>query len=127
MLFFIALGGAAGALARYGLGGWMHARLGAAFPWGTFAVNAIGCLLVGFFLRTSESVVITPELRAGIAIGLLGAFTTFSTFSWEALALMRDGEWGRAGAYIGGSVLLGLAAAAAGIATAATLYGRAAR
>ncbi len=107
---WVAIGGAFGALARYGLGGWVQARAGGEFPWGTLVVNAVGSLALGFVLRVSESVVIAPGMRAFVAIGILGAFTTFSTFSYETVALLQDGEWTRAGAYALGSLLIGLAA-----------------
>lgn len=107
---YVAIGGAFGALARYGLSGWVQARAGGEFPWGTFVVNALGSLVLGFVLRVAESIVIAPEMRAFVAIGILGAFTTFSTFSYETVALLQDGEWARAGAYALGSLLLGLAA-----------------
>lgn len=115
ILLYIAAGGAAGALARYGLGAWVHTWAGAAFPWGTLVVNGLGSFLLGFALRVMESTTASPELRALITVGLLGAFTTFSTYSYEAVALLRDGEWGRASAYALGSVALGLAAVGAGL------------
>jgi len=121
MLLWIAIGGAAGALARYGLSGWVHTRLGESFPWGTLVVNACGCLALGFFLRYVEGTTVSPEARGMVAIGVLGAFTTFSTFSWEAVMLIRDGAWARATAYISTSVLIGLGALFAGVAAAAAL------
>lgn len=115
LVVYVALGGALGAAARYGLGGWIHSWAGSGFPWGTFAINATGSLLVGFLLRFLEGVAATPELRGFLTIGLLGAFTTFSTFSQETVALLQDGEWARAGLYSVGSLLLGLAAVFTGL------------
>ncbi len=117
-LLYIALGGAVGALARYGLAGWVHAQSGGTFPWGTFWVNLSGCFLLGLALGVLEATVAPPRVRELVAIGILGAFTTFSTFSWEAVALLRAGEWARAGGYLGGSVLLGLLGVLGGLALA---------
>lgn len=113
-LILIAAGGALGALARYGLAGWVQARAGL-FPWGTLAVNVLGSFLLGFAIRYMESVAVPPEWRQAIAIGLLGAFTTFSTFSYEAVALAHDGDWGGAAAYVAGSIVLAIAALLAGL------------
>lgn len=116
MLLYIAAGGAAGALARYGLGGWVQAWMGDRFPWGTFVVNGTGSLLIGFALRYLEGVPASPELRALVTVGLLGAFTTFSTYTYETVALLRDRAWLRAALYSLGSLGLGLAAVGAGLA-----------
>lgn len=120
-LLYVAAGGALGALARYGLSGWIQDVSGGLFPWGTLVVNVLGCFLLGFALAWLERVALAAELRSFLGIGLLGAFTTFSTFSYEAVALLRDRDWLRAGGYLSGSLLLGLAAAAAGLALATTL------
>lgn len=112
----IALGGALGALARYGLSGWIHGRMGAAFPWGTLGVNVLGSFLIGLCFSYLQHTSLPPETREFVAIGLLGAFTTFSTFTWETAALLQDGEWSRAALYVGGSLVLGLAAVLAGLA-----------
>ncbi len=114
-LLYVALGGAVGALARYGLGGWVQERAGFEFPWGTLVVNVLGCLLIGFALRYLEAVRLPPDVRVLVAVGILGAFTTFSTFSYEAVALVEDGAWGRAAGYSLGSLALGIAAVYAGI------------
>jgi CrcB protein len=118
ILLYVALGGALGAVARYGVGGWIQDRAGFGFPWGTLVVNVLGALLIGFALRYLEAVRLSPEVRALIIIGGLGAFTTFSTFSYETVALLEDGEWLRAGAYAVGSLALGLVAVYAGLAVA---------
>ncbi|MHB1169081.1 MAG: fluoride efflux transporter CrcB [Longimicrobiales bacterium] len=120
-VLYIALGGAAGAVARYGLGGWIQARAGSSFPLGTLVVNVVGSLLLGFVLHYLEAVRLAPELRASITIGLLGAFTTFSTFSYETVEMLGVGAWGKAGAYALGSLLLGLGAVIAGSAASAWL------
>lgn len=111
---YIAVGGAVGAVARYGLSGWVHDRAGFGFPWGTLAVNLLGCLLIGFALRALEAIQVGADTRALVAVGLLGSFTTFSTFGYETMAMLEDGGWGRAGAYTAASVVLGLVAVQVG-------------
>ena len=74
MLLYVAAGGAVGALARYGLSGWVHRYAGAGFPWGTLAVNLIGCFLIGLSMRWLEATSASAELRTLVTIGLLGAF-----------------------------------------------------
>ena len=115
LLLYVAVGGAMGALARYGLGGWVHTWAGTRIPWGTFVVNASGSLLIGLALRFLEGVPSTPEVRALVSIGLLGAFTTFSTYTYETVALVRSGEWARAGVYSLGSLAVGVLAVAVGL------------
>lgn len=110
----MALGGAAGALARYGVGGWIHELTGASFPWGTMTVNVVGCFALGLVTPLLQASIATPEARAFVAVGLLGGFTTFSTFSYETVALVQDGQWTRAATYTFGSVGLGLVAVFAG-------------
>jgi len=106
-ILVVASGGALGAVARYLATGWVQDLTGGFFPWGTFAVNAMGSFLLGFTLVWLQGTVNSAELRQLITIGFLGSFTTFSTFSYEATALIRDGEWWRAGGYTLGSVALG--------------------
>lgn len=114
----VALGGAFGAVARYGLSGWIQNLLGTTFPMGTLVVNVIGSFLLGLSLPLFESLAWSAEARTMITIGFLGAFTTYSTFSYEAVVLLEGGEWARGGMYIGGSLLLGLAAVVGGMAVA---------
>lgn len=116
LLLMVAFGGAAGALARYALGGWVQSQIDTAFPLGTFLVNILGSFGLGFSFYVLESLALPTELRSLVTIGFLGAFTTFSTFSYEAVILMEGGEWHRAGVYIGGSLLLGLAGVMTGLA-----------
>ena len=121
---YVALGGALGALARYGISGWVYDRMGENFPWGTLVVNLVGCLALGLVIRWLQVSAVAPELRPFLTIGVLGAFTTFSTFSYETVALLQEGQWFRAGLYMGGSVVLGLIAMVAGMAL-ATAFARA--
>jgi CrcB protein len=117
-LLAVALGGALGAVARYLASGWLQDVTRGFFPWGTFGVNVAGSLLLGFALVWLQGTVASAEVRALITIGFLGSFTTFSTFSYETVAMLRDGEWWRAGGYAAGSLALGLVAVAAGAAIA---------
>lgn len=121
LLIYLAIGGALGTILRYALGGWVHSWAGVAFPWGTLAVNVIGSFVLGVTMRASQSLLLAPELRAFIAIGLCGAFTTFSTYSYEAFVLMQKGEWTKAGLYAFGSLIMGVLAIAAGFITAARM------
>ena len=91
-LLAIAGGGALGALLRFGMSNSVYRLLGRDFPYGTMAVNVLGSLLMGFlFVLFVERMVVSAEWRSGLLIGLLGAFTTFSTFSFETLALFDAG------------------------------------
>ncbi len=118
-LLLIALGGAIGSVLRYLVALWMHRLTGAGFPWGTLAVNVTGCLLIAVLhaLFTGPPPAVTPvreELRLALLVGLLGGFTTFSTFGLETLTLLQDARYAAASAYVLLSNTLGLAAAAAG-------------
>ncbi len=89
----IALGGAVGALGRFYLSTGVYALIGRDFPYGTLAVNVLGSVVMGLLYALAlERFPLTPELRAGLWVGLLGAFTTFSTFSIETVQLIEDGE-----------------------------------
>ena len=120
-LAYVALGGALGAVARYGISGWVYDRMGETFPWGTVVVNVLGCLALGAVVRWLHVSAVPPEIRPFLTIGLLGAFTTFSTFSYETVALLQEGQWLRAGLYVGASVALGLIAMVAGMAVVTTV------
>ena len=117
-LFSVALGGAIGASARY-LTGQALVRLGGGFPYGTLAVNVIGSLLMGlaFVLLTQNAPKWTPLFMTGI----LGGFTTFSAFSFDAYQLYERGQSGAAVVYVIASVILSIAALIAGIALARSL------
>jgi len=104
-------GGFLGALSRYGLSGLVHRQMPlTTFPYGTLAVNLLGCLLIGLIAGLGESrQLFGPEVRSFALIGLLGGFTTFSTFGYETFAMIRDSEYVRAAANVGVHVGLGLA------------------
>jgi len=88
----IAAGGALGSVLRFWMSGWTHGLLGRGFPYGTLLVNVLGCLLMGvLFVWLTERVSIAPVWRAGLLIGVLGGFTTFSAFSMETLNLLEEG------------------------------------
>jgi len=112
---YIAVGGAIGSLARYGMGAWIQAKDAVGFPWGTFAVNGLGSLLIGVVLGYLTAVEAGPNLRLFLVVGILGGFTTFSTFSYEVVTLFQSGEWARAGLYAVGSLVLGVAAVLVGL------------
>jgi fluoride exporter len=111
-VLLVALGGAVGSAARYGLGSWvLHHSPGWKFPLGTFVVNVAGCLVAGLLIGLAQRCdFLSADLRLLVFTGFLGGFTTFSAFGVETVALMQRGDWGVAGAYIGLSVLCGVVA-----------------
>lgn len=119
MWIYVGVGGLLGTLARYHLQGLVQPQAGARFPVGTLLVNVLGSLVLGFIARLgAETTAFTPELRAGLTIGLCGGFTTMSTFAYESVALVGDGQYGRAGAYLVTTIVGSLIAVAAGAAVA---------
>lgn len=120
MLAYIALGGLLGTVSRYGLQGWVQAHVpGAQLPVGTVTVNLLGSLVLGFAMRyATGSALLSPEVRAGLTIGFCGAFTTMSTFAYESLALLGDGEYVQAAAYMAATVVGCLLATIVGFALA---------
>ena len=107
----VALGGALGSMARYFVGSFVQLRAGAGFPTGTLVINITGSFLLAFLLRYAlDGGSLSPELRLLLTTGFCGGYTTFSTFSYETAALMRDGEHARALTYVGASVGLSLLA-----------------
>ena len=115
----IGIGGAIGAIGRYALQGLVYQFTGTGFPYGTLAVNVIGCFLIGVFMELSENrFYIDPQIRIFITVGILGGFTTFSTFGYETFSLLRDGEFMRASFNVINSVLIGLAVVWLGFITA---------
>src|SRR5678810_829250 len=116
MIAYITLGGILGTLARYFIQGWVQQRSTLeTFPIGTLFINLIGSFMVGLVIRLSTgSTLINPDLRAGLTIGFCGAFTTMSTFSYESMKLLADGEYWYASLYMGGTVIGCLGAVIAG-------------
>ena len=112
---WIALAGAVGTLCRYALGRWVLDMTGGTFPWGTFAVNALGCLVIGMIAGGVErEALVSPVVRLTIIVGFLGGFTTFSSFALEAYSLAHTHDWLAAGGYVLLTNLSGLGAVWAG-------------
>jgi CrcB protein len=107
----VALGAALGAPLRYLADRAVQARLGSRFPWGTFAVNVVGCLVLGAVAGSGSA---PAGVVALVGTGFCGALTTYSTFSWETLRLAEEGEWWWSAGYVLGSTAVGLGAAAVG-------------
>lgn len=111
----VAIGGALGAVSRYGLDGWIERRVESSFPWSTFVINISGCFLVGFLVAAVVDRERAPQwLRVGLIVGFCGGFTTFSTFAQETLDLLEGRELALALASVAGSVVLGVVAVLGG-------------
>lgn len=100
----ISIGAVLGANARFLVGGWIADRLGASFPFGTLVINVTGSLLIGLVLTLSTERLVPDWFRPMLAIGFLGSYTTFSTFSYETLSLVQAGAWPAAAVNVGASV-----------------------
>lgn len=113
----VAIGGAAGAVARYLVDGWVSDRAGGGFPYGTLVVNLSGAFVLGLLATLAlERSVLPAAIRPSVLIGFVGAYTTFSTWMLETWRLAEQGAWLGAIANVGGSVVLGLVAMGMGIA-----------
>ena len=110
-ILYVALGGALGSVSRYLVGTWAQtASQSIDFPYGTLTVNLVGCFVIGFLSQLAETRgVFTPETRAMVFIGVLGGFTTFSSFGNDSINLLRDGSTFNALANVGANVIFGLA------------------
>ena len=116
-LVLVLTGGALGSGGRYLVSLWMADRFGAAFPWGTLTVNVAGSFLIGLLATVADELGgIGPDGRVFLIAGMLGGFTTFSSFSLETLRLAQDNEMGRAAANVAVNLALGLCAVVLGVA-----------
>ncbi len=115
-ILYISIGAVLGANARYWLSDWAAQKWGIAFPYGTLIINVTGSLLLGFFLTLStERFLVDPRIRLMIAVGFLGAYTTFSTYSMESFNLISHGQWLVGLLNLLGSSVLGLLAVVLGV------------
>lgn len=111
----IGFGGFLGTIARFGLSGLVHKLFGSSFPCGTLAVNLLGCLGIGIVMYLIEDrSMLGPTARLFLSIGVLGGFTTFSSFGYETVELLREGDYGSAAINVSANVILGLGAVWAG-------------
>jgi CrcB protein len=116
ILLYVGLGGAAGSILRYVLGGAAQRAMHAGFPYGTLFVNVAGCFLIGVLIKLFLNVEPPASLRALLVVGFCGGFTTFSTFTSETIGLAESGAYLRAAVYVILSLLLCLSATGAGLA-----------
>lgn len=115
-VLLISLGAVLGANLRYWFGVWVGQRLGAQFPYATLIINISGSLILGFFITViSQRFLVDPQWRIFFAIGFLGSFTTFSTYTYESVALLAAGNWLAGMTNLLGSAVLGGAAAVLGV------------
>jgi fluoride exporter len=121
---WICAGGAFGTGARYLLSGWALAALGAGFPYGTLAVNIIGSFFVGLIMQVGLATpLLSPTLRMALTTGVMGGFTTYSTFNYETIRYVQDGAWRLAVGNVAITLIACLAAGFAGIALGRALFG----
>jgi CrcB protein len=115
-LLLIAIFGAVGTLARYGLQGVVQIRMVSTFPYGTLLINLTGCFFLGLLGQAMlNRMIVSPEWRMAITIGFFGGYTTFSSFGWETAKMLEAGEWLRASTYVAASVVFGILLSATGI------------
>jgi fluoride exporter len=115
LVLLIGAGGFIGSALRYLISLFIQNKVLSTFPFGTFAVNVVGCFLIGAVYALSERGNLNAEWRLFLATGILGGFTTFSSFSNETVSMIRDAQYGPALIYVGSSVILGLLATFFGI------------
>ena len=122
LIWLVAVGGATGSVLRYAVATWIQTRSGGAFPLGTLVVNVSGSILLGSVLRYALSTpAASAEVRALLTTGIIGGYTTFSTFAYETAALLESGSWRRAVVYVGLSVTISLIGTFLGFAVAREL------
>ncbi len=114
-LFSIGMGGFFGAVLRYWISGWVYSFYRTDFPLGTMVVNIVGSFALGLIIGLTEHHILNPNIRLFMTIGLMGAFTTFSTFSYETIMLLQVNSYGKALLNIGISLFAGLLAALVGL------------
>lgn len=114
-ILLVAVGGAIGATARYLLGGWIQGWVGSSFPWGTLVINVSGSLIIGLVLGLVDRGALSSQARLLLAVGVLGGYTTFSTFSYEGLQMVQSGNYGSLLVYEATHLGLGLLAASLGL------------
>ncbi len=115
-ILLVALGGALGSIARYLVGGWIADWMGTTFPYGTFAINLTASFIIGFFLAFAQDRAgLSPYWRLFIAVGFVGGYSTFSTYEYESIRLLQDGEFLLGAVYLVGSMAAGAIAAIGGI------------
>lgn len=123
-LLWVCLGGAAGSGARYLVTGWVSERMGAGFPWGTLCVNVTGSFLLGAIMQlASTASSLSPTAQVALTIGVVGGFTTYSTFNYEMLASFQQGAWAWATANLLATVVGCLVAGLLGQASVRALFG----
>lgn len=115
-VILVGVGGFIGANVRYWLSAWIDQNFGLRFPLGTFIINLTGSLILGFVATLAvERALIDPRWRLAIAVGFVGAYTTFSTFTYESIKLIESGSYGLAALNVVASAILGLIGAAIGM------------
>ena len=113
---YIAVGGALGSIARFWVGSAVASRLGTKFPYGTFVINITACAIIGFSLTfLAKRTDLNPAWRFLVPVGFVGAYSTFSTYEWEALSTLRSGAFSMAALYAFSSLFLGLVAVWCGV------------
>ncbi|HKJ45360.1 MAG TPA: fluoride efflux transporter CrcB [Balneolales bacterium] len=120
-IILVGVGGFFGSVARYLLSQLVQGNFLSSFPYGTMTVNILGCFIIGVIYALSTKGIVSPEYRVLLATGFCGGFTTFSSFSYESMTLLQDGQFLYASMYAGFSFFIGLLASYAGVISAKIL------
>jgi len=123
LLLSVGIGGSMGAMLRFLISSWIQKATGSLFPFGTLGVNVLGSFIIGFLFLYFQHINLSPNQKAIFVTGLLGALTTFSTFSWETLLLFQENMFVKAFANIGLNVIFSLGATLFGIIVFKRIYG----